>query len=246
MTLLAVYVIFWGLAGGWVTVKPDSASRQYCHEIQFPAGWQIPDQSDRQPIAWDFARGHFEFRFLGSQNGKFLMRGFVPLLDRRYYTANLYSIDLSDSAGLAQTASEEEWNSATPVQPESKKGDEIRQYLQSLRFPFAGSGDHKNGGSLSPDRAVFIRSSWKGNLGCCGGSDVPGDVIPQFGRSAHGTLFYDAYSTGTGKKLVTVTAKFRAILPEAVKPGWVTGRYFYIPLDDKLTRCLVCEFGRTP
>jgi hypothetical protein len=246
MKLLAIYAILWGLAGDWVKVKLDAASRQYCHEIRFPVGWQ----SNPNPRAahYEFDIGHYEFRVSGLPSTKFLVRGFVPALDDRFYTTNLYSVDLSDPAGVAQPASEEEWNSAHPAESEDKHYDRLKRYLKSLGFPFKATGDHEEGWSLSPDRAVFIRYSWKGNLGCCGGSDVPGDVSPHFaiGRNSHGTLFYDAYSTSTGKKLVTFTAKFSIILPEVVKPGWVTGRYFYIPLGDKLTRCLICEFGSAP
>jgi hypothetical protein len=237
-----------GLARDWVKVKLDAPTRQYCHEVRFPLGWQIPDQVGMRPVPrYDFQRGSYEFRVLDLPGSKFLVRGFIPFLNNRDYTTNLYSVDLSDRAGLAQPAAEEEWSSARPVQPESRNGDEIRKYLKSLGFPFTGSGDHEKGGSLSPDRAVFIRFSWKGTLGCCGGSDVPGDLTPHLaiGRNPHGKLFFDAYSTGTGKKLVTVAASFSIILPEDVNAGWVTGRYFFIPLDDRRARCLVCEFGNT-
>jgi len=246
----AVLCALRGLAGDWVTAKLDVPTRQYCHEVHFPLGWQIQENFRGQPVGkYDFQNGDYEFRVPDSPGSKFLVRGFVPFLDDRIYTLNLYSVDLSDPVGIAQPAGEKEWNSALPAQSESREYDKTRKYLKSLGFPFTATGNHDEGGSLSPDRAVFIRLSWKGSLGCCGGSDAPTDLGPLFkiGRSAHGKLFFDAYSTGTGKKLVTVSTNFRIILPEAEwsKTGWVTGRYFLIPLDDRKVRCLVCDFGNT-
>jgi len=100
-------------------------------------------------------------------------------------------------------------------------------------------------GRLSPDRSVLVVQRYSGKLGP-GGSDVPLDFSVIFKPGGnHGKLFFDFYETGTGKKLITVTASFGIILPEDafVKTGWVTERYFIIPLDERRERCLVCEFG---
>lgn len=248
---LAGCAVLWGpilgLAHDWVKVKLDAPTRQYCHEVRFPLGWQIQHQVGARTVPrYDFQSGHYEFRVLGPPSTKFLVRGFIPFLEDRDYATNLYSVDLSDPAGIAQPAGEDAWNSAPAAESEDKRYDRMLDYIKPLGFPFPASGNHDRGFSLSPDRAVVVRFSWKGNLGCCGGSDVPGGVSPHwFGRSAHGKLFFDAYSTRTGTKLVTVVASFGVILPEDVETGWVTGRYFFIPLDDRRIKCIVCEFEST-
>ena len=60
-------------------------------------------------------------------------------------------------------------------------------------------------------------------------------------------LFFDVFHTGSGKKLFTISGHFSQILPDGgfAKPGWVTERYFVIPLAQQRERCLVCEFGQT-
>lgn len=110
---------------------------------------------------------------------------------------------------------------------------------------FTKSGDKWDGGIVSPDRRVLTVQSWSGALGPGGSSDIPLIFSLSFGRGPHGKLFFDFYSTDTGKKLITVTVSFNSVLPEEVfgKTGWVTERYFIIPLDFQRQRCVVCEFG---
>jgi len=69
-----------------------------------------------------------------------------------------------------------------------------------------------------------------------------------FGGYPHGRLFFDAYSTRDGKKLVTISAHFSVILPEEVyrKTNWVTDRFFLIPIDEAQRAILICDFGKTP
>jgi hypothetical protein len=79
------------LARDWVKVKLDAPTRQYCHEVRFPLGWQIPDQVGTHPVPrYDFQNGHYDFRVLGPPGSKFLVRAFIPYLDDRDYTTNLY------------------------------------------------------------------------------------------------------------------------------------------------------------
>lgn len=96
---------------------------------------------------------------------------------------------------------------------------------------------------------MLILQSWKGTLRSAG-STLPGDfsIGWPFGTGTHGKLFFDAYSTATGMKLVTITANFHDVLPEEPfsKTRWVTGRFFLVPLDDKELRFLICDFGSTP
>jgi hypothetical protein len=240
-----------GLARDPVEVNYNALTREFCHVVRFPLGWQMfPDEKYglQPPSKYSFDNGDYEFRVPGLLGTRFLVRGFVPDLSKRDYTMNLYAVDLSDPRAVAQPASEEEWNSATVLQLRyTGQAEALFTYIRSLGFQFAPSGDHGQGGRLSPDRAVWILHSWKGTLGGSGGSDVPGDfsIHWPFGNS-HGKLFFDAYSTSTGKKLLTVSANFSIILPETAfeKTGWVTERYFIIPLDERQLRFLVCDFGK--
>lgn len=248
-----------GLARDWVKVNFDSIVREHCHVVLFPLGWQtIPfvknQLGDEQLVGkFKFGGADFEFRVPGLLGTKFLVRGFIPSLyyftaDHRTHTTNLYTVDLSDPKGLAQPASEAEWDSAALVPFRyTAPADAISKFIQSRGFQLAASGDHGEVDRLSPDRAVVVMQSWKGTLGGSLGSDVPGDISIHWPLgNSHGKLYFDVYSTDTGKKLVTVSANFSIILPEDAfkQTGWLTERYFLIPLDDAMTRCLVCEFGR--
>jgi len=192
--------------------------------------------------------GDYEVRVPGLLGTKFLIREFDPS-GRKKYTTNLYETDLSDSKSVAQPATEEAWSAATPI-PIRYEGpaDALGKFIRSLGYQFKSTGDHdKHVVRVSPDRAILIGQSWSGTLGPGGGSDVPGDfsISFKFGN-AHGKLFFDVYSTDTGKKLVTISAKFVRILPEEVfdRTGWVTERYFFVPLDERREHCLICDFGR--
>jgi hypothetical protein len=190
----------------------------------------------------------YEFRIPGVLGTRFLVRGIsVPT---KAYSLNIYAVYLFDPTAVPQPANEDEWNSATVV-PLRYVGpaDALLKYLRSLGHPFDASGDHeKEAVSVSPDRAVVIKQSWSGTLGGPGSSDIPGDfsISLPFSRP-HGKLFLDVYDAESGKKLVTITTSFVNTYPENIlgKTGWVTERYFFVPLDEKREKCLICDFGRS-
>jgi hypothetical protein len=186
---------------------------------------------------------------------KFLVRGVEEVIDN-YYSSNIYEADLSDPSGVAQPASEEEWNAATVVAtPRGTFADGVRVLNQlSKHAGFRGldalrsDGKGESGMSVSPDWALLVVMSWSGTNGRCGGSDVPISIdlgcIDLWGP--HGKLFFDVYSGDTLKEVVTITAGFHGILGEEAlgKTRWLTERYFLMPLDERRERCLVCDFGR--
>jgi hypothetical protein len=249
-----------GLAGDVVQMQFNPSVREYCHIVRFPSGWQMPkvvlEKNGRPilpyfPLRFGFA-DYFEFRVSGLLNTRFLVRG-VELVVDKYYTSNLYEVDLSDPQGVAQPAREEEWNSATDIpmirlafEHEIKLPTRYPKYIEFHGLQFMSSGDHWESTIVSPDRGVLVMQSWTGKL-APGGSDIPGDFATglSFGRN-HGKLYFDIYNAETAKKLITMTAKFVTILPEEAfgRTGWITERYFLIPLDERRTRCLICEFGR--
>jgi hypothetical protein len=246
-------------AGDVIEVDLNESAREFCHVLRFPLGWQMP-RSVRERNGSEFVPPNFalddeyEFRISGLQGTKFLIRGSERIIDT-HYTTNIYEADFSDPSAVAQPATEEEWKIGTVVsmpRDTSTSGarvtDRRNNYAELDGRRFTRTGDGWGTARLSPDRTVLVVESWSGTLGRCGGSNVPGDL--SLGcidiRGSHGKLFFDVYNTGTGKKVVTLTGKFSVILPGEVldKTGWVTERYFIVPLDQKRERCLVCEFGQ--
>lgn len=72
---------------------------------------------------------------------RFQVRGFAQLGDN-YYTKNLYEVDLSDHAGIARPATEEEWQSGMKV-PDSRRSDwktfaSVHLRTNAQPFPFHG------------------------------------------------------------------------------------------------------------
>lgn len=240
-------------------VNLDAAVREYCHVLRFPEGWRMPkflpngDGTLRVVPAFDLS-GDSEFRVVGLLGTKFLVRG-VEAFGDKDYTPNIYEVDLYNPKAVAQLAREETWNSAAAIPlTRGAFGADVQipnrnpKYVEFHGRRFASAGENWAGTLISLDRAVLVLQSWSGTLGPSGGSDVPGDfpISLKFGR-AHGKLFFDGYNTDTGKKLITVTASFGTVLPDEVfgKTGWVTERYFIVPLDERRERCLICDFGRT-
>jgi hypothetical protein len=247
-----------GSARDAVEVDFNAATQEYCHIVRFSLGWRMPqfvDQSGRQDFLPKYSLYYdYEFRFPGLLSTTFLVRGVERIVGKSHYTTNLYSVDLSDPKAIAQPGSEEEWSSGTTItlrRDTSTSGarivDRRSNYAELQGRRFVRTGDEWGSARLSPDRSLLIVESWTGKLGP-GGSDAPGDTSITLGFERNrGKLFFDVYDADTGKKLITVTAKFNTIRPEEnfEKTGWLTERYFFIPLDEWRERCLVCEFGRT-
>lgn len=113
-----------GLAGDPVKVKFDDLTREYCHVLRFPVGWPLPmfrmdKDGHREYDNHSFGLAdNYGFRVPGLPQSSLLIRG-VDILDSFYniyfYTPNVYKADLSEPQGVAQPASEEEWNAATPI-----------------------------------------------------------------------------------------------------------------------------------
>jgi hypothetical protein len=62
-------------------------------------------------------------------------------------------------------------------------------------------------------------------------------------------VFFDVFNAETGKKVVMIEGNYSSINngddPDGVlaKAGWLTERYFIVPLGKTIERCLVCDFG---
>jgi len=237
------------LGGDIVRLNWTASMREYCHVLTFPSGWKMPMSKLRrdgsvEAIAKFGLEHDYEVRVPGLLSTRFLVRG-VESYSYKEYTGNIYEVDLSDPKAIASLATEEAWKDATPIPLRYVgPGTELAKRIQSFGHEFAPTGSHGETDRLSPDGSLLVLQNWTGKLGA-GGSDVPLDFSIGFSRD-HGKLFFDAYSTDTGKKLVTITANFSPRFPEEIfgRTGWITERYFFIPLDQRRERCLICDFGR--
>lgn len=73
--------------------------------------------------------------------------------------------------------------------------------------------------------------------------------IPKKAPSAEYTAFvyWDVFTVETGEKLITIRGTFSASWVDTAsyelrRAGWLTERYFIIPLSVHVDRCLVCDF----
>jgi hypothetical protein len=63
-------------------------------------------------------------------------------------------------------------------------------------------------------------------------------------------VFFDFFNADTGQKLFTIEGVFSSVNggdPDTAvltKTGWVTERYFIVPLGKAIDHCLVCDFGK--
>src|SRR5579859_4690384 len=119
---LVTALLFAGtLAGGDVVeVTRDAAVKEFCHVVRFPGGWHMPlfvqNQDGGQLLLGKFGLGDdYEFRVVVPMDGThFLVRGAEDIV-RKFYTPEIYEIDLSDPVAIARPISEGVWNSATVV-----------------------------------------------------------------------------------------------------------------------------------
>jgi hypothetical protein len=245
-----------GLAGP-VEVKATPDISEYCHIIRFAMGWGKiqADPVTGYPRSFTYEDSDYEFRIAGMEPN-FLIRGLDPLTHN--YTSAIYEVNLSDPKSTPRISTEEAWRSGTPVKMIKKEAWDTRYpnggltnstnlpYDQPIRFhslTFEKTGAYWPGDKslLSPDQSVVVIQSWTGSL-AHSSDDVPLGL--SFGRSK-GKLFYDVFRVDTAKKMFTILGTYTDIHPERAfaKTGWVTERYFIIPLGAR-ERCLICEFGR--
>jgi hypothetical protein len=236
-------------ASAWAQVDDLEVSltpgaEEYCHVIQFPQVWVMPrsDEKTGQRLFFGSILGDLEFRVEGLQGSQFLVAGFTELLPPRHYTTNRFTVNLSDATSPIRDASREAWDAATVV-PITRKSRFIPgnqppedKPLAFNGFQFAKSGeiwDQESAGPsrLSPDQAWLVLQSRARKK----------DQGPT-------RIYFDAFNVSTGKRIVTIEGTFSSDADEPPddvlsKTGWLTERYFIVPLGKQLERCLVCEFG---
>jgi hypothetical protein len=226
-----------------VTLTP--AVRQYCHVVRFPNGWSIdplPGLSKRQSFGSD---ADYEFRVQGILGTEFLVAGYNDLLGPRQYTLNQYHVDFSKPTMSAEPVNRRAWEAATTV-PFVQRSifptgevvpNETRAEFGTFKFVKSGriwvQPSHEST-RWSPDQTWLVLQS----------NDVNND------RSRPTKVFLDVFNTNTGNKLLTIEGIFTSRVGQTSEAilrhtGWLTERYFIVPLGPFKERALVCEFGRS-
>jgi hypothetical protein len=241
--LMATSLLPRGAAGVWagdfIDLKLPPVAREYCHVIRFPRGWKAEHFDD--PPAYpgiDYYSSDYEFRVEGLLGTWFLVGAFTPNIERRVNSTNQYRVNLSDPTAPVLPANKRDWNAAAVV-PLVRKSisprivgyqrsfDRFHQYTMSgARSLIPGSESR-----LSPDSAWLVLQS---------ATQAKTRVVDVF------NVFFDMFNAATGKKLFTIRGTYSGIGdPEGSldRTGWLTERYFIIPLGKHRERCVVCEFA---
>lgn len=225
-----------------VTMTPGI--RKYCHIVRFPQGWKIPRvDAHGHLIGFSQCYSKHEFRMEGVLSSWFLVGAFTADVGGRYDTTNRYRVNLSDPTAPIRSASSADWNAAT-VLPLIQKSvfvtelpDNEEPVFNGFRFTKSGARWPPSSGAsrLSPDSAWLVLQS-----------------ETSMGMSKSGFLylykiFFDVFNADTGKKVATIDARYSGLSDDQgdcfAYTGWLTERYFIVPLGERLERCLVCEFG---
>jgi hypothetical protein len=220
-------------------------ARTYCHEVRFPQGWSTQHFDDRAPQHLFFGSTHsdYEFRDEGVLSTKFLITAFTEFVGTKYYASNRYQVNLSDATAPVISVEHKAWDSAAVVPLIRKSafpaGTTVsnEKRLQFHGFQFNRTGDiwgqpSEYAARLSPDQAWLVLQST---------SPRP--------KAGSAKVFLDFFNADTGQKLFTIDGEFssnRGGEPEGSvlgMTGWVTERYFIVPLGKAIDRCLVCDFG---
>ena len=219
------------LATAW-----SDSSRIFCHEISFPNRWPIP----RGQIN---AIGNYAFR---QESGTTYVIGAVignPW--QGLYSPMRYRLDLADAGAQPAPASEDLWNKSSPVSF-YKEGTRWAK-LGANSAEYQGRTYSKRGDQwgyaqvlLSPNKARIVLQSFSG--------PVQGDpsLRENVGKpAARGTVFLDIYEVASGGKVLGVELTYEGSgLGQTARAGWVTDRFFVLPLTEYFERALVCDFGQ--
>jgi hypothetical protein len=187
----------------------------------------------------------YEFRIVRVLGDWFLVGAFEEL-GRRYPAAHHFRIKLSDPTMTPILGTQAEWGEGTDL-PIVRKGilRPTPDPLPSDPATFDGkhflkTGAHwtipsEYGSRLSPDsRLLILQSETK----------IP-KKVPFAENTAN--VYWDVFNIQTGERLITIQGKFSATWVDTAsyelrRAGWLTERYFIIPLGEHIERCLVCDF----
>ena len=218
------------------------AVEEYCHIVKFPEAWVMPPAPDNaENDVFDSIFSEYEFRIEGLQGTEFLIGGFTELFPPRLYTSNQFRLDLSNPAEPVRRATREAWNAGTVVRT-SRRSVLIpgpvppNNRIDFNGFQFKPSGEflaqlYDAATMISPDQAWLVLQSRARK----GDDDGPTNV------------HFDLFDADMGRELVTIEGTFSTLGGDVdgalSKSGWVTERYFIVPLGRLLEKFMVCDFG---
>lgn len=230
-----------------VTLTP--VAQEYCHIIRFPQAWAMPRTDPKTGellhlgAGFGSVTGELEFRIEGLQGTQFLVGGFsqyFPEYDLHLETTNRFIVDLSNSSVPIGVATKAAWDAATVV-PTTRRGPIWPGYppqdkpiaVNGLQFAKSGELWGLDPVRLSLDQAWVVLQS-EALLSSKGATSI---------------IYFDVFSAETGGKIVTIQGTFSSDAGEPSedvlsRTGWVTERYFIVPLGKRIDRLLVCEFGK--
>ena len=222
------------------------AAAPYCHVVRFPQGWATRhfDAKAPQHLFFGSPNSEYEFRVEGTLGTKFLAGAFTEFVGTNYYANNRYQVDLADRTAPVTAIGKKAWDTAAFVPMVRKNAfppggtvpNEKRLEYHGFLYDRTGKIWGQPSGyatRLSPDQAWLVLQS------------TTDGAKPRFAK-----VFFDFFNAGTGQKLFTIEGAFSSINggePESdvlPRTGWVTERYFIVPLRKSIDHCLVCDFGR--
>ena len=225
----------------YIDLKLDGTAKEFCHVVQFSRGWQ-PQHFDVAPAypKIDYAISDYEFRVKGLLGTWFLVGAFTPNINICVNSVNHYRVNLSDSTAPVRPANANDWNNGTAV-PMYRKSPLTYVGVHTEKITF-NDYDFKKSGSdawtrpdtasrLSPDSAWLVLQS---------------STFRKQPFTEIYDVFFDVFSTTTGKKLFTIQGSFSGVenpYSALERAAWLTERYFIIPLGKRRERCVVCEFA---
>ncbi len=227
--------------GSYIDLKQISpVAQEYCHIVRFPGAWRV--QHD-YPLTWglDYDHTDYEFRMEGLLGTRFLVGVFINEVGRhRLDATKRYWIDLSDPKVPLLRAKRADWDAASvvplvrksifepvPPHPDVATFNGLRFAKTGARFPLSLKASR-----LSPDSAWLVLQSM---------TAVKAPILDTY------QVFFDVFNADTGRKVFTLEGSFTGIGDDPSiclgMAGWLTERYFIIPLGKHRERCIVCDFA---
>jgi hypothetical protein len=235
-------------ASGPVTITMTPATKERCHIVKFPRWTGYGRGLNRS-----FSDTHsLQFRVFGVLGTRFLVADKDDSTYSRQseFSPEKYLIDAAYPQSSVTRATQAEWDSATPItlsQATTKQqGTSTPDWERSpdgKRFAKSGAewvGAPYTSLRTSPDHAWIALQSYTGTA-----PDYQDDPLGlKFWRHFHGSVFIDIYNMDTEKKSLLLEGRY-SDNPDSMllSTGWVTERYFIVPLGWSNERCLICDFG---
>lgn len=237
----------------------NGAAAERCRLVRFPGPWQPPGTGLGFGPRIDIVLHELQFSTVGDSGTVFVAAvAKVPpfKIDPVHYSANRFRLDLGAPGEAVRPVPEAEWPATAPRPLHrytniNRFGNRDRNLptLPHASTQFARTGRQFmgcTGGSmrLSPQEGLLAALSYTGSAS---GETVFGAVpLPPLPWSGpRGRFYVDLYDVASGRVLVQLAGRYRGGEPTGAScaAGWLSERFFLLPLGDRLDLCLVCDFG---